>query len=106
MYAIVRAGGHQYRVGVGDELEIDRVRADVGAQVELSPVLLVTDGVITHDEALLSKTPVTAEVVAHTKGKKIKILKFKNKIGYRRRQGHRQQHTRVRVTNIGAKGQN
>ncbi len=101
MYAIVRAGGHQYRVGVGDELEIDRVSSAVGEKLQLSPVLVVADGKVTHDEAALAGTPVTAEVLAHTKGKKIKILKFKNKIGYRRRQGHRQQHTRVRVTSIG-----
>jgi large subunit ribosomal protein L21 len=101
VYAIVRAGGHQYRVGVGDELEIDRVSSAVGEKLELSPVMVVSDGKVTHDESALAATPVTAEVLAHTLGKKIKILKFKNKIGYRRRQGHRQRHTRVRVTSIG-----
>jgi len=101
VYAIVRAGGHQYRVGVGDELEIDRVASSVGDSLQLEPVLVVKDGVISHDAKVLSTTPVTAQVLAHTKGKKIKILKFKNKIGYRKRQGHRQQHTLVRVTGIG-----
>lgn len=101
MYAIVRAGGHQYRVGVGDELEIDRVASPVGDSLQLEPVLVVKDGVVSHDAQALSSTPVTAQVLAHTKGKKIKILKFKNKIGYRKRQGHRQQHTLVRVTGIG-----
>lgn len=101
MYAIVRAGGHQYRVGVGDELEIDRVNSAVGEKLQFAPVLVVADGKVTHDESVLAATPVTAEVLEHTKGKKIRILKFKNKIGYRRRQGHRQQHTRVRVTSIG-----
>ena len=101
MYAIVRAGGHQYRVGVGDELEIDRVMNSVGDSVQLEPILVVKDGAITHDEKVLSSTPVTAEVLSHTKGKKIRIMKFKNKTGYRKRQGHRQQHTKVRVTAIG-----
>ena len=101
MYAIVRAGGHQYRVGVGDELEIDRVMTSVGDSLQLEPILVVKDGVITHDEKSLSSTPVTAQVLAHTKGKKIRIMKFKNKTGYRKRQGHRQQHTKVRVTAIG-----
>jgi len=101
VYAIVRAGGHQYRVGVGDELEIDRVMTSVGDSLQLEPILVVKDGVITHDEKSLSSTPVTAEVLGHTKGKKIRIMKFKNKTGYRKRQGHRQQHTKVRVTAIG-----
>ena len=101
MYAIVRAGGHQYRVGVGDELQIDRVTNSVGESLQLQPVLVVKDGVVTHDKSVLSTTPVTAQVLAHTKGKKIRILKFKNKTGYRKRQGHRQQHTKVRVTAIG-----
>jgi large subunit ribosomal protein L21 len=100
VYAIVRAGGRQEKVAIGDVLEIDRLQAEPGASVEL-PVLLLVDGeVVTSDKAALARATVTVEVVAATKGPKIDILKFKNKTGYRKRQGHRQKHTRVLVTGI------
>ena len=93
VYAIVRAGGRQEKVAVGDVLEIDRLHAEPGASVEL-PVLLLVDGeTVTSDKAALAKATVTVEVVAATKGPKIDILKYKNKTGYRKRQGHRQKHT-------------
>jgi large subunit ribosomal protein L21 len=100
VYAIVRAGGRQEKVSVGDVLEIDRVQAEPGESVEL-PVLLLVDGAdVTTDKAVLSQATVTVEVVAATKGPKIDILKYKNKTGYRKRQGHRQKHTQVKVTGI------
>ena len=100
VYAIVRAGGRQEKVAVGDVLEIDRLHAEPGASVEL-PVLLLVDGeTVTSDKAALAKATVTVEVVAATKGPKIDILKYKNKTGYRKRQGHRQKHTQVKVTGI------
>jgi large subunit ribosomal protein L21 len=100
VYAIVRAGGRQEKVAVGDVLEIDRLQAEPGSTVEL-PVLLLVDGTsVTSDKAELAKATVTVEVVAATKGPKIDILKFKNKTGYRKRQGHRQKHTQVKVTGI------
>ena len=100
VYAIVRAGGRQEKVSVGDVLEIDRVQAAPGDSVEL-PVLLLVDGThVTSDKAALAKATVTVEVVAATKGPKINILKYKNKTGYRKRQGHRQHHTQVKVTGI------
>jgi large subunit ribosomal protein L21 len=100
VYAIVRVGGRQEKVAVGDVFELDRVSGDPGASVQL-PALLVVDGSsVTSDADALAGVTVTAEVVEHTKGPKIDILKFKNKTGYRRRQGHRQQLTRVKVTAI------
>ncbi len=100
VYAIVRAGGRQEKVSVGDVLEIDRLHAAPGDSVEL-PVLLLVDGAdVTSDKAALAKASVTVEVVAATKGPKINILKYKNKTGYRKRQGHRQHHTQVKVTGI------
>jgi large subunit ribosomal protein L21 len=100
VYAIVRAGGRQEKVAVGDVLEVDRLTAAPGDSVEL-PVLLVVDGAdVTTDKAALAKATVTVEVVEATKGPKIDILKYKNKTGYRRRQGHRQHLTRVKVTGI------
>ena len=85
---------------MGDVLEIDRVQAEPGATVDL-PVLLLVDGDdVTTDKSRLAKATVTVEVVAATKGPKIDIMKFKNKTGYRRRQGHRQRLTQVKVTGI------
>ena len=102
MYAIVRSGGTQQKVAVGDVIEIDKVTSGVGESVTL-PVLLVVDGDnVTTGADELAKATVTAEVVGATKGPKITILKYKNKTGYRRRQGHRQKYTTVRVTDISA----
>jgi large subunit ribosomal protein L21 len=101
VYAIVRTSGHQEKVAVGDEVLVNRLSADPGAAVELSPVVLVVDGeTVTSDPNALSSASVTAEVVEHLRGPKINILKYKNKTGYRRRQGHRQDQTVVKVTGI------
>jgi large subunit ribosomal protein L21 len=100
VYAIVRAGGRQHKVAVGDVLEIDRVDVKPGDSVELSTVLVVDGDAVTSDPSVLTGIKVHAEVVDHTKGDKITILKYKNKTGYRKRMGHRQQHTAVRITGI------
>ena len=100
MYAIVRSGSTQQKVAVGDVIEIDKVTTGVGETVSL-PVLLLVDGeTVTSDADRLAKASVTVEVVGATKGPKITILKYKNKTGYRKRQGHRQKYTTVRVTDI------
>ena len=102
MYAIVRSGGQQQKVAVGDVIEIDRVATDVGESVMLPAVLLVDGETVTTDADSLAKVAVSAEVLGATKGPKITILKFKNKTGYRKRQGHRQKYTQVKVTDITA----
>ena len=100
MYAIVRAGGRQTKVAVGDVVQVDRLPGEPGEAVQL-PALLVVDGDdVTSDATTLAGVTVTAEVVDHIKGPKIHILKYKNKTGYRKRQGHRQKHTQVKVTGI------
>lgn len=100
MYAIVRSGGRQHKVAVGDILEIDKIEANAGDSVSLTPLLLVDGDKVTTDAKKLDKASVTAEVIAETKGPKIKIIKFKNKTGYKKRQGHRQRYTQVKVTGI------
>ena len=102
VYAIVRAGGRQEKVSVGDILVIDKVNGKAGDTIELAPVLLVDGTSITTDTDALAKVKVTVEVVAPFKGPKITIMKFKNKTGYRKRQGHRQHQTKVKVTAIEA----
>ena len=102
MYAIVRAGGRQEKVSVGDVLIVDKVNAEPGASVDLTPLMLVDGGTVTTEAAKLAKVKVTAEVVKATKGPKITFLKYKNKTGYRKRQGHRQPTTQIKVTAIEA----
>lgn len=100
MYAIVRSGGRQHKVAVGDILEIDKVKVKAGDSLSLTPLLLVDGETITADATALGKVSVTAEVIAEIKGVKIHILKYKNKTGYRKRMGHRQRYTQVKVTGI------
>jgi len=100
VYAIVKAGGRQEKVSVGDIVVVDRLAAGAGSTVQL-PVLLLVDGEsVTSDAATLAKVSVTAEVVRDEKGPKIDILQYKNKTGYRKRMGHRQKLTRLKVTGI------
>ena len=100
VYAIVKAGGRQEKVAVGDVVVVDRLGEQVGATVQLPAILLVDGQTVTTDAAALAGVTVTAEVVRDEKGPKIDILKYKNKTGYRKRQGHRQKLTRLRVTGI------
>jgi large subunit ribosomal protein L21 len=102
VYAIVRAGGRQEKVSVGDVLIIDKLGARAGESIELKPLLLVDGGTVTSDAAKLAKVSVKAEVVKSAKGPKITIIKYKNKTGYRKRQGHRQPLTQVKITEINA----
>ncbi|OOC55017.1 MULTISPECIES: 50S ribosomal protein L21 [Nocardiopsis] len=103
MYAIVRAGGRQEKVSVDDVLNIDKVSEETGATITWQPILVVEDGNVISDADKLSGYSVTAEILGETKGPKINIMKYKNKTGYKKRQGHRQKHTQVRVTGIAAK---
>jgi large subunit ribosomal protein L21 len=102
MYAIVKTGGKQYKVAEGDVIEIEKLDAAAGASVTLPAILLVDGAAVTHEADKLAKVSVTAEVVAQTKGPKIRIHKYKNKTGYHRRLGHRQKLTQVKVTGISA----
>ncbi len=100
VYAIVRAGGRQEKVEVGTIVVLDRIKADKDGNIQLAPVLLVDGDIITHDAAALAKVTVTAEVITDLRGPKIVIQKFKNKTGYKKRQGFRADLTRVKVTGI------
>ena len=98
-YAIVRTGGKQYRVEQGQSLLVERLPASEGDKVALEP-LLVRDGDKLADGDDLAKATVSATVVGHERGPKIRVLKFKPKKGYKRRTGHRQELTRLEVTEI------
>ncbi|MGJ9501488.1 50S ribosomal protein L21 [Actinotignum sp. GS-2025b] len=99
VYVIVKAGGRQEKVSVGTVVVVDRMEGEVGDTVELEPIMLVDgDKITTAADGISAK--VTAEIVRDEKGPKISIIKFKNKTGYRKRQGHRQPLTRLKVTGI------
>ena len=100
MYAIVRSGGRQHKVAVGDVLTVDKIDAEIGSTVNLTPLMLVDGDAVTTEAGKLAKVSVTAEVLAEHKGPKIHILKYKNKTGYKKRMGHRQRYTRVKITGI------
>ena len=100
MYSIVKAGGRQEKVAVGDTVTVDRIEAKVGASVSFPALLLVDGTTLTTDAAALAGVKVTGEVLSEEKGPKIDILRYKNKTGYRRRQGFRAQLTRVKITAI------
>jgi large subunit ribosomal protein L21 len=100
MYAIVKTGGKQYRVEEGTTLFVERLTAEQGATVPLEPILFRSDETVFDADGLAAVT-VEAEVVEHVRGPKIRIFKYKPKQGYRRRAGHRQELTRLRVTKIG-----
>jgi large subunit ribosomal protein L21 len=98
-YAIVRTGGKQYRVEQGQSLLVERLPVEEGGRVALEPLFLRDgDKLVEGDD--LSKATVSAKVLAHERGPKIRVLKFKPKRGYKRRTGHRQQLTRLEVTEI------
>jgi large subunit ribosomal protein L21 len=99
MYAIVKTGGKQYRVERGQTLLVERLTADEGSNVALEPILYRSEEAV-FDAAGLKKVKVTAKVVGHERGEKLRVFKFKPKRGYKRRTGHRQELTRIEVTDI------
>ncbi len=100
MYAIIRTGGKQAKVQSGDVIEIERVKGDAD-QLSFAPLLVVDDkGNAVSDRDVLAKASVTAKVLGESQGPKVDIFKYKNKTGYRRRQGHRQKYTQIEITEI------
>ncbi len=100
MYAVIETGGKQYRVTPGQSLEVETLPGDVGAQVEFSRVLAIADGDAVKAGSAVGSARVTATIKAHGRGEKTIVFKFKRKKQYRRTQGHRQNFTRVEVSEI------
>ena len=103
MYAIVKTGGKQYRVERGQTLLVERLPQAEGADVMLQPLLYRSDETV-FDKAALEQVTVRAKVLEHVRGEKLRVFKFKPKRGYKRRTGHRQELTRIEVTEIAAGG--
>jgi large subunit ribosomal protein L21 len=101
VYAVIRTGGKQYKVKVGDLIDVEKLAGDDGASLELEPLLVVDDdGNVTAAAADLAKAKVTVSVVDHHRGRKIRVFTYKNKTRQRRTLGHRQSLTRLKVETI------
>lgn len=101
MYAVVKTGGKQYRVSPGDSIEVEKLPHEVGEQVELDEVLLVTSGTSTKiGRPVVEGAKVKATVTRQAKGRKVIIFKYRSSNRYRRRKGHRQHFTRLRIDEI------
>ena len=97
MYAIVKTGGKQYKVAVGDVVDVELLDGD---SVDLQPILVVDGSTVLSSTDDLAKVSITGSILGETKGPKIKIMKYKNKTGYKRRVGHRQRYSQVEITGI------
>ena len=103
MFAVVRTGGKQYRVAAGDKIVIDRIEGEAGAAVTLGDVLLAGEGSELRDAAGLT---VAAEIIAQAKGDKVIVFKKRRRHNYRRRNGHRQLHTILKIVSVGGQTAN
>ena len=103
MYAVVQTGGKQYKVAVGQTVDVEFIESEVGDAVALDRVLMVSDGENVHvGKPFVEGAKVSAEVVEHGKGKKVVIFKYRPKQRYRRKRGHRQLYTRLEIKGIEA----
>ena len=101
MYAIIRSGGKQYRAEVGATIDVDRLPQAIGESIDLSDVLLVADDADAKiGQPLVEGARVSATVVEQFRGKKIIVYKYRQRTNYRRKQGHRQYYTRLRIDDI------
>ena len=101
MYAVVKTGGKQYKVTVGEKLKVEQIPAELDSQIELNEVLMIADGEsVTVGAPLIDGAIVTAKVIAHGRGDKIRIFKMRRRKHYQKRQGHRQNFTEIRIDAI------
>ena len=101
MYAVVKTGGKQYRVAPGEKLKVERIVADVGAEVTLDQVLMVAEGEsVRVGQPIVAGAAVKATVVAQGRGDKVKIFKMRRRKHYQKHQGHRQSYTELRIDSI------
>lgn len=102
MYAVVKTGGKQYKVIVGEKLNVEQIPAELDSQIELTEVLMIADGdKVQVGAPFVSGAKVVAKVVEHGRGEKIRIFKMRRRKHYQKRQGHRQNYTRIEIVSIG-----
>ena len=104
MYAIVRCGGRQEKVALDDVVTVDKLAGVAGDSITLTALLVVDGDRVISDPAEVGRYQVTADIVGDAAGPKINMIHYRNKTGYRRRHGHRQKYTQVRITGIGTEG--
>jgi large subunit ribosomal protein L21 len=103
MYAVIKTGGKQYKVEKGSTLRVEKLDGEAGTKLEFSEVLLVADGEnVQIGTPVLGGAKVSAEIVAQEKGEKLIVFKFRRRKAYRRKNGHRQSYTAIKVTDIQA----
>jgi large subunit ribosomal protein L21 len=100
MFAVIQTGGKQYRVAEGDRLRVEKLQGDVGASVTFDKVLLVGGDQVKVGTPLVSGAKVSAEIVAQGRDKKIIVFKFRRRKNYRRKAGHRQPYTELKITGV------
>ncbi len=104
MYAVIQTGGKQYRVSQGEVLRVEKINSDEGSSINIDKVLMIADGDnVKVGAPYVDGGQVTAEVQAHGRGKKVKIIKFRRRKHHLKRQGHRQWYTELKITGISAK---
>jgi len=104
VYAIVRCGGRQEKVALDDVVTVDKLDGKAGSSITLTALLVVDGDRVISDPAEVGRYQVTADIVGDAAGPKINMIHYRNKTGYRRRLGHRQRYTQVRITGIGTEG--
>ena len=103
MYAVIKTGGKQYRVAIGEKIKIEQIPADIGSEYVLDQVLMVADGDnISVGAPILASASVKATVIGHGRGEKVRIFKMRRRKHYRKSQGHRQNYTEIRIDGISA----
>ncbi len=103
MYAVIKTGGKQYRVAVGEKIKIEQIPADIGSEYVLDQVLMVVDGDnVSVGTPVLASATVKATVIDHGRGEKVRIFKMRRRKHYRKSQGHRQNYTEIRIDGISA----
>ena len=101
MYAVIKTGGKQYRVAAGEKIKVEQIPADVGAEITLDQVLMVGEGEsVKIGTPIIAGATVTAKVIAHGRGPKVKIFKMRRRKHYQKHQGHRQNYTEIQISGI------
>ena len=103
MYAVIKTGGKQYRVSAGEKLKVEQIPADIGQEITLDQVLMVGSGSdVKVGAPLVAGARVTAKIVAHGRGEKVRIFKLRRRKHYQKHQGHRQNFTEIEISAINA----
>ncbi len=101
MYAVIKTGGKQYRVGEGDLLRVEKIKGEIGEVVEFEEILMIVNGErVEIGRPVLNDSKVVGEIVEQGKGKKVIVFKSKRRKGYSKKQGHRQQYTVLKIKEI------